>query len=248
MNADKVAADSPSGPAINEPGLDSSVLQRRVTGVCASGQAIRQVAQDGTVTCQAAGGGGGTVTQVDTGFGLAGGPITSSGTVSVDDTAVQRRVTGSCSGSQAVQSINAAGTVSCGGPQVVRIHAIVPSSNGAFGGAYDILQVGHLGVLGLCHSQVVVGSAIVTGTKVLFSNEGNNTGDTLNWFYSDGTNVSAAGTPVGTTSDPEFNFDGKRIEGQFIYSEYQASDITVSLHAYDGGSFCEFAGTAVRAT
>ena len=40
-------------------GLDSAALQKRVTGTCASGQAIRVITATGGVTCQAVGGTGG---------------------------------------------------------------------------------------------------------------------------------------------------------------------------------------------
>ena len=69
---------------------------------------------------------GGTVTQVGAGTGLSGGPITSSGTLSVDGAVVQMRVTGTCTGGQSVASINANGTVNCvagGGGGVTQITA-----------------------------------------------------------------------------------------------------------------------------
>lgn len=56
---------------------------------------------------------GGTVTSVGAGTGLSGGPITSAGTLSIDPTAVQLRVTGSCPGGQSVASINQNGSVNC---------------------------------------------------------------------------------------------------------------------------------------
>jgi hypothetical protein len=51
---------------------DSSALQSRVTGSCAPGQAIRSIAEDGTVQCEADDVGG-DVTGVIAGSGLSGG-------------------------------------------------------------------------------------------------------------------------------------------------------------------------------
>src|SRR3989441_11491392 len=97
---------------------EQSPFQLRVTGGCAVGSSIRQINLDGTVVCQSA------VTSVDTGSGLTGGPITTSGTISispggvttapisdgtvaavdVNSAQVQLRVTGTCSPCRALQT------------------------------------------------------------------------------------------------------------------------------------------------
>ena len=59
----------------------SSLYQHRVTGTCPTGQAINVIYSGGSVSCQAVG--TGTVTSVNTGTGLTGGPITGSGTISI---------------------------------------------------------------------------------------------------------------------------------------------------------------------
>ena len=54
-------------------GQDSSYYQRRVASPCTSGNAIRVINQDGTVTCESIAGGAGDITTVYTGTGLTGG-------------------------------------------------------------------------------------------------------------------------------------------------------------------------------
>ncbi len=91
-------------------GIDGAALQKRVSGTCASGQAIRIVNADGTVSCQAvAGSAGGTVTSVDSGTGLTGGPITTAGALSV---APSYRLPQSCSANQVPKS-DGSGAWSC---------------------------------------------------------------------------------------------------------------------------------------
>jgi hypothetical protein len=67
-------------------GTDLNVLQKRVSGTCASGSSISAVNADGTVACLA--GSTGTVTSVTAGNGLLGGTITSTGTIDVDTSVV----------------------------------------------------------------------------------------------------------------------------------------------------------------
>ncbi len=118
--------------SIGSADIDSSQIQRRVGSACAASQAIRAINADGTVTCEAAGGGG-SVTSVGTGAGLTGGPITGSGTIAIasggvtsdhiangsvlaadiDANEVQRRVAGSCPAGSAIRNIDSDGAVAC---------------------------------------------------------------------------------------------------------------------------------------
>jgi hypothetical protein len=61
-------------------GIDATGYQRALRSSCTTG--ISSVAADGTVSC-ATGSGSGTVTSVNAGAGLSGGPITTSGTLAV---------------------------------------------------------------------------------------------------------------------------------------------------------------------
>lgn len=100
---------------------------------CPAGSSIRAIDASGNVTCEADDVGSGGVTQVNTGAGLTGGPITSSGTLSVanngvtnsmvqdgtlgiadiDSNQIQRRVSGSCPNGKLMTGINSDGSLQC---------------------------------------------------------------------------------------------------------------------------------------
>jgi hypothetical protein len=114
---------SQAAPVLAQP------WQSRVTGTCPAGSSIRTINPDGSVVCQV----GGTVTSVATGSGLTGGPITTTGTISiptggvtsahiadgtiaavdVNSGQVQLRVTGTCPADSAIRVVDQGGTVTC---------------------------------------------------------------------------------------------------------------------------------------
>jgi len=75
--------------------------------LCTAGQYL-----DGDDTCKAIPPSG-TVISVATGTGLTGGPITTSGTISVDLNQIQSRVTGTCPSGSSIRAISPSGTVTC---------------------------------------------------------------------------------------------------------------------------------------
>ena len=94
--------------------VDGTVVQNRVTGVCAAGQAVRTINQDGSVACEPIpAGAGGDITGVIAGAGLTGGGSGGEVAIAVNPSVVQNRVTGACVAGNAVRTINQDGTVAC---------------------------------------------------------------------------------------------------------------------------------------
>lgn len=144
----------------------------------------------------------------------------------------QQVIQSACPKNGAYEAIGSDGSAAC----VIPVQPIVMSPAA---GELKAQQLGAgLQLLTICHDGANV--------KMAFQNLGSS-GATLNWFFSDGTTVSATGNAIGGGGEDQFDFSAKRIEGQFIWS-VGAQVITVNLHAFDGGAFCEVRGTAEGAT
>jgi hypothetical protein len=94
-------------------GVDSAVIQSRITGTCPAGQAVRSVHQNGAVVCEPVTGGGGDITEVVAGSGLTGGGTAGAVTLDVNPSVVQSRIAGVCPTGNAIQSVNPNGSVTC---------------------------------------------------------------------------------------------------------------------------------------
>lgn len=122
--------------------INSAQVQRRVTGSCGTGSAISVINQDGTVSCQAA---GGTITGVTpaAGSGLTGGGTTGSVSIGTDTSVLQKRVGGTCPSGFSIRAVNADGTVACLAAGTGTVTSIT-AGNGLTGGT--ITSTGTIGV------------------------------------------------------------------------------------------------------
>jgi hypothetical protein len=130
--ANSVTTTSIVDGTVGRADINATQVQRRVNSACQAFEAVRAINEDGTLLCNEFG--TGSVSVIETGFGLTGGPIVTSGTISVanggigtiqladggvkgvdvDPAQVQRRVLGTCAPGQYIQAIGPEGTVDCG--------------------------------------------------------------------------------------------------------------------------------------
>jgi hypothetical protein len=196
--------------------VNTSEIQTRVTGTCSSGSAIQQIDATGNVTCQTDTNSGGTVTSVVTGAGLTGGPITSTGTITiapdgvtsthiadgtieaadVNATQIQLRVTGSCAPGSLIRAINGDGTVVCdvGGGGVAAVTASFPVVSS--GGTTPNISLS---------SVIIQSTNTALGERALLSNTGtentaSGAGALLSNTTGEGNTASGAGALLSNTT------------------------------------------------
>ena len=175
----------------------------------------------------------GGVARADLGTGAVDGAKVEDGSLGAADinaTQIQRRVTGTCTEPKGITSIGADGSVTCASP----VFAIRLFPNAGSNSPIDFTGSGPgLALSTTCH--------IGPLTLLLITNTGASPA-TLNWFYSDGSEVFAGGTSVAAGADFPFELSSRRIEGQFVFSD-ETGVSTINLHALDGGTACETLGT-----
>ena len=181
--------------------VNSAQIQLRVTNTCAVGSSIRVINENGTVVCEVDDTGSGGVTSVATGTGLTGGPITTTGTLSID-TAVVPRLTTANTFTLGPQTIQTGGNANRG--IIVR---------GAAGQASDLQQWQNsagttLAAVGSTGIFSGIGSGLTNVTAVNFT--GTLAGD-VNGTQSATTVARIRGTNVTTTAPTAgqvLKFDG----------------------------------------
>ncbi|WP_456413816.1 hypothetical protein [Thiolapillus sp.] len=92
---------------------DGSIQTTAVDAHCPAGSSIRSISPDGVVACETISDSGGDITAVVAGAGLGGGATSGDATLTVDTTAIQKRVTGACPGGSSIRSIDESGNVTC---------------------------------------------------------------------------------------------------------------------------------------
>jgi hypothetical protein len=148
----------------------------------------------------------------------------------IDSSALQRRVTGSCSANSAITQINAAGGVGCTN---VKFYSgrLVTAVEGDLSGNTTFLTIP-----GIAHAAAL--SCYASGANAALSNDAPGTTDL--WYYGDsgylGTNWLSSVTPFGTAEGRVWHLGKGSGSG--------ATTVTVTVSLAATGSECIFQGTA----
>jgi len=193
------------------------------TSGCSSTNVIKW---NGTQFTCSAGGGVGTVTNVGSGSGIFGGPITSTGNFAIDPTYTQRRVTGTCSSPNAISIVAQDGTVTC-------TTGVVDTAGTSLWKSGSTLNVGLSPVTCGAGSAVTAIGSNGTGTCAAVGGGGGTGSLTVSTgaFPGTTTNLSTVGTFdwfwYGNTGNPGTGAVGGGVDW--------SSSTSTSLHAKKGG-------------
>jgi hypothetical protein len=219
--------------------IDPTQVQSRVTGNCTGNQAIEQVNQNGSVACQSA------VTQVSAGTGLSGGPITDTGALSVNPAVVQNRVTGTCTGQNAIGTVAQAGTVTCTGP-FESDDKVVSGYTGAFvpGTTNTIISRPGFDILGECKAGAISHARVFVrrtdpGAADVFSHS---TSHSLGFRVNTLTLAGAHEGDLGETTNADFNDFG-----QFMIDNLNGAVTAFagSFYGFTNGTLCQFRASGI---
>ena len=92
---------------------DGSIQTTAMDASCPGGSSIRSISPDGVVDCETISDSGGDITAVVAGVGLNGGATSGDATLTVDTTAIQERVAGTCPAGSSIRAIDETGGVTC---------------------------------------------------------------------------------------------------------------------------------------
>jgi len=214
------------GPITTTGTIGLAPTQLLPTTACAANQVPQW---SGSAWTCAAAGGTGTVTNVGTGTGLTGGPITTTGTLAADTTYLQRRVSSSCAAGSSIRAIAADGTVTCQVDTAGPANAYVQGGN-AFGANGIVGTTDNFALdVRVNNARVMRYEPNAISPNVIGGSPANNAAAGVR-----GATIAGGGVPSGDT-DPDYTNEGpNRVIGHY-------GTIGGGYANLAGGSFRDFA-------